>query len=59
MNRIDLLKHLPIPIIGFRAAAQYWRDHYMPEINGLEARLSEATARIKQLEEQATDGRDK
>ena len=44
--------------IGFRSAARYWRDHYMPVINGLEARLSEATARIKQLEEQATDGRD-
>jgi len=42
-----------------RAEGRYWRNHYMPVINGLEARLSEATARIKQLEEQATDGRDK
>ena len=45
--------------VGFRSVARYWRNHYMPVINGLEARLSEATARIKQLEEQATDGRDK
>ena len=46
-------------VLGFRSVARYWRNHYMPVINGLEARLLQATARIKQLEEQATDGRDK